>query len=330
MDPPPSLTLSAGMDPPPSLASSACGAGPPAGSAGAGPDRRRSSHKATAVAASSSGATRSSARRGGIAADHTDPVDDLYPAAMDLGLDGKVALVTGASRGIGLGIAKALAAEGARVAISSRSRERIEAAAAQLGALALVHDSADLDGAAALVDRVERELGPLEVLIANTGGPPGSPDPLSFTRAQWRRPTRELVLAPMALIERALPGMRERGFGRILNVSSSTVPRADRGSDPLQRPPKPDCSPPSRLSRQVAGEGVTLNTVLPGRIATDRLAELHGSLEHAAAAAGQQVPAGRLGSVEELAAAAVFLCSEPASYVTGVALRVDGGLTQSV
>jgi 3-oxoacyl-[acyl-carrier protein] reductase len=84
------------------------------------------------------------------------------------------------------------------------------------------------------------------------------------------------------------------------------------------------------LARQMAADGVTLNTVLPGRIATDRLAELYGSLEQAEAAAGEQVPARRLGTVDELAAAAVFLCSEQASYVTGVGLRVDGGLTQSV
>src|SRR5215212_982152 len=141
---------------------------------------------------------------------------------MDLGLQGKVALVTGASRGIGFGIAGALAAEGASVAISSRSRERIEEAAEQIGARPYVHDSADLDAAPELLDRVEAELGPLAVLVTNTGGPPGG-EPLEFTREQWEEAYRELVLAPMALIEHALPGMRERGFGRIVNVSSSAV-----------------------------------------------------------------------------------------------------------
>jgi 3-oxoacyl-[acyl-carrier protein] reductase len=248
---------------------------------------------------------------------------------MDLGLHGRVALVTGASRGIGLGIARALAAEGARVAISSSSRERIEAAAAELGARGFVHDTNDLDGAAALLDRVERELGPLDVLVTNTGGPPGG-DPLEFTRDQWRAAHQELMLGPMALIGRALPGMRERGFGRILNVSSSAA-----------REPIPNLMLSSAhrsgmlatfttLARHVAADGVTLNTILPGRIATDRLAELYGSLDAAQEVAREEVPAGRLGEVDELAAAAAFLCSAPASYVTGVALAVDGGLLRGV
>jgi 3-oxoacyl-[acyl-carrier protein] reductase len=248
---------------------------------------------------------------------------------MDLGLEGRVALVTGASRGIGFGIARALADEGAQVAISSRSRERIEAAAAEVGARAYVHDSADLDAAPALVERVEADLGPLAVLVTNTGGPPGG-DPLGFTRDQWEAAYRDLVLAPMALIERALQGMRERGYGRIVNVSSSAV-----------REPIPNLllsnahrsallATFKTLARAVAGDGVTLNTVLPGRIDTDRLAELMGSREQARATAREQVPAGRLGTVEELAAAAAFLCSERASYITGVAMLVDGGFTQSV
>jgi 3-oxoacyl-[acyl-carrier protein] reductase len=249
---------------------------------------------------------------------------------MDLGLDRRVALVTGASRGIGFGIAGALAAEGARVAISSRSRERIEEAAERIGARAFEHDSAHLDGAAELVEGVERELGPIEVLVTNTGGPPGGPDALGFTRDQWQAAYRDLVLAPMALIERALPGMRERGFGRILNVSSIAV-REPIGALMLSNAHRSALLGAFKtLARQVAADGVTLNTVLPGRIATDRLAELHGSLEQAEKAASEQVPTRRLGTVDELAAAAVFLCSERSSYITGVALRVDGGLTQSV
>src|SRR5438105_8690572 len=130
---------------------------------------------------------------------------------MDLGIDGKVALVTGASKGIGLGIATELAAARARVAISSRSQERIDAAASTIGARGFVHDGEDVDGAPALIDAVESELGPVDILVCNTGGPPVAPDALGFSREQWDAAYRSLVLTPMAMIERVAPGMRERG-----------------------------------------------------------------------------------------------------------------------
>ncbi len=249
---------------------------------------------------------------------------------MELGLKGRVALVTGASKGIGMGIAKALAGEGANVAVSSRSQERIDAAAAEIGARAYVHDSADLDAAGPLVDQVESDLGPVEVLITNTGGPPPGEDPAGFSREQWEAAYRDLVLAPTALIERALPGMRERGFGRIVNVSSSAV----REPIPVLMLSNVHRSGMlagfKTLARAVAGDGVTLNTLLPGRIDTDRVAQSHGSREAAAEAARQEVPAGRLGTPDEMGAAAAFLCSEQAAYITGVALLVDGGMTRSV
>jgi 3-oxoacyl-[acyl-carrier protein] reductase len=249
---------------------------------------------------------------------------------VELGLDGKTALVTGASKGIGLGIARALAEEGARVAISSRSREGIDAAAGEIGAAGFVHDSHDLDGAPVLVDAVEEQLGPLDILVTNTGGPPPGPDPLGFGRDEWEAAYRTLVLSPMALIERALPGMRERGFGRVVNVASSSV----REPIPILMLSNVHRSGLlagfKTLARAVAADGVTINSVLPGRIATDRLAENFGSLEAAEEAARTTIPAGRLGTVEEFAAVAAFLCSARASYVTGAAVLVDGGLTQSV
>ncbi|MFL5866961.1 MAG: SDR family oxidoreductase [Thermoleophilaceae bacterium] len=247
---------------------------------------------------------------------------------MDLGLEGRTALVTAASKGIGRAIAHGLAAEGATVAVSSRSRERIEEAAAEIGARAYVHDSDDLDGAGALVEQVERDLGPVDVLVTNTGGPPGGPDPLGFTREEWQDAHRTLVLSPLALIERALPGMRERDFGRIVAISSSAVREPIPGLM-LSNAHRPGLLGAFKtISREVARDGVTLNTVFPGRIATDRLADNHGSLEAAEEAAREQVPAGRLGRPDELAAVAVFLCSERASYVTGTGVLVDGGLTR--
>jgi 3-oxoacyl-[acyl-carrier protein] reductase len=138
------------------------------------------------------------------------------------------------------------------------------------------------------------------------------------------------VLAPLALVEAAVPGMAQRGWGRVVNVSSTA---AREPIEPLVLSNvhrTGTLAAFKTLSRRLARDGVTFNSVLPGRIATDRLAELHGSLENAQAGAARDVPAGRLGTVEEFAAAAVFLCSERASYVTGVALPVDGGLLRSL
>src|SRR4051794_29973844 len=249
---------------------------------------------------------------------------------MDLRLEGRRALVTAASKGIGFGIAQALAGEGANVAVTSRSRERIEAAAKEIGATPFEHDTADVDAAPGLIDRVEEELGPLDILVTNSGGPPAGPDALGFTREQWEEGYRMLVLGPIALVESTIHGMRERGFGRIVSVSSYAV------REPI---PVLMLSNAHRsgllaafktIARQVAGDGVTVNSVLPGRIATDRLADTSGSLEGAEQAAKEQVPAGRLGTIDEMGAAAAFLCSRQAAYITGQALLVDGGLAQAV
>jgi 3-oxoacyl-[acyl-carrier protein] reductase len=249
---------------------------------------------------------------------------------MDLALAGSVALVTGASKGIGRGIAEALAREGATVAIASRSRERIEATAGDIGAEPFVFDSRDVDAAPSLIGDVEDRLGPLDVLVVNTGGPPPNADALSFTRDQWQDAYHTLVLAPMAQIQAAVPGMRERGFGRILNVSSTAVREPIAALMLSNAHRAATLAAFKTLARQVASDGVTLNTILTGRIATDRIADNYGGIENAQRAAADEVPIKRLGTVDELAAVAVFLCSGPASYVTGEAIRVDGGLTHAV
>jgi len=248
---------------------------------------------------------------------------------MDLGLDGKVALVTGASQGIGYGIAKELAREGARVAVSSRTREKIEAAASEIGARAYVHDTVDLDAVPGLLEAVESDLGPIDILVTNTGGPPGG-DPLEFTREQWEAAHRELVIAPVEMIEAVAPGMRERGFGRIVSVSSSAA-REPIPSLLLSSAHRPGLLGAFKiLAQKLAPDGITLNSILPGRIATDRISHLHGSIEKAQEVAREELPARRLGTAEEVAAAAAFLCSERAGYITGQALLVDGGLVGSL
>jgi 3-oxoacyl-[acyl-carrier protein] reductase len=251
-----------------------------------------------------------------------------FHGRMDLGIAGKVALVTAGSRGIGRAIAAELAAEGCRVAISSRTPAD---AAAELGVAGFAHDSRDLDAVPSLLERVASELrGPVEILVVNTGGPPPGDDPLGFSREQWEEAHRELVLHPLALAEAALPSMRSRGWGRIVNVASTSVREPIPHLMLSNAHRSATLAAWKTLAREVAADGVTINSVLPGRIATSRLADASGSLEAAAATAAEEVPARRLGTPEEMAAAAAFLCSARASYVTGVALLVDGGLTRSI
>jgi 3-oxoacyl-[acyl-carrier protein] reductase len=250
---------------------------------------------------------------------------------MDLGIEGRVALVLGASRGIGRGIAAALAREGARVAISSRSAEALEAAAREIDGevKAFPADTTDLERVRALPGEVADALGPVEILVTNTGGPPGGAA-LDNAEAEWELAFRSLVLAPRALIEAVLPAMRERGWGRIVNVSSSSI------REPI---PFLTLSNANRLAAlgfletladEVAGDGITVNTVATGMFATDRLADRHGSLEQAEANAKERVPAGRLGTPDEYGDLVAFLSSERAAYLTGAVVPLDGGLLRSV
>jgi 3-oxoacyl-[acyl-carrier protein] reductase len=250
---------------------------------------------------------------------------------MELGIEGRVALVLGASKGIGRGIATALAREGARVAISSRSAEALEEAADAIKgeASAFAADTGDLERMGALPAEVAEALGPVEILVTNTGGPPPG-GALDNPRDEWEAAYRSLVLAPRTLVEAALPSMRERGWGRIVNVASSSV------KEPI---PSLALSNAHRmatvglfktLAAEVAGEGITVNTVATGRFATERLADNYGSLEEAEKLARDQVPVARLGTPEEFGDLVAFLCSERAAYLTGAVIPLDGGLLRSV
>jgi 3-oxoacyl-[acyl-carrier protein] reductase len=249
---------------------------------------------------------------------------------MDLGLQGRVALVMAASKGLGRAIAASLAREGARVAIASRSRERVDEAAASIegDVSAFVADTSDLERLAELPAEVEAALGPVDILVANTGGPPLG-GALDQDVEEWDRAYRSLVLAPRVLAGAVVPGMRERGWGRIVNVGSTST------REPI---PVLNLSNANRmaavgfmktLSREVGGDGITVNTVATGTFATDRLADESGSLEPAEANAREQVPVGRLGRPEEYGDLVAFLCSERAAYITGAVIPIDGGQLHS-
>jgi 3-oxoacyl-[acyl-carrier protein] reductase len=261
---------------------------------------------------------------------------------MDLGLAGKTALVLGGGGGLGRAIAKSLAREGARVAVADINAAAVEAsltALAEIGAarLGLVWDLADLAQIEGHVARVEAELGPIDILVNNTGGPPPTPaagqDP-----ALWSKQFQAMVLSVIAITDRVLPGMRARGWGRVITSTSSGVvsPIPNLGISNALRMSLVGWS--KTLAREVGRDGVTANIVLPGRIATDRITQLDEakakresvSVEQVAADSVASIPVGRYGKPEEYGDAVAFLASERAAYLTGSVIRVDGGLIAGI
>jgi len=261
---------------------------------------------------------------------------------MDFGIAGKTALVLGASGGLGRAIALALAAEGVRVAVAARGQAGLDETAAQIRAgggeaFTVVWDVADRSVIAANVAAVEQALGPIDILVNNTGGPPpttaAGQDP-----ALWLEKFNAMVLSVIAITDAVLPGMRSRKWGRIITSTSAGVvaPIANLGISNTLRAALHGWS--KTLAREVAAEGVTSNIIVPGLIATDRItflaterAKREGiSIEAVAAANTAQIPLGRLGDPAEYGAVAAFLASVPAAYVTGTVVRVDGGLIASV
>jgi len=261
---------------------------------------------------------------------------------MDLGLSGKVALVLGAGGGLGRAIARALAREGARVAAGDVNAEALartvgEIVAAGGQALPVAWDLADVPASDGVVKQIERRLGPVDVLVNNTGGPPPTPasgqDPIL-----WTKSFQSMVLSVIALTDRVLPGMRERKWGRIVTSTSSGVvaPIPNLAISNALRLSLVGWS--KSLAREVARDGVTVNVVLPGRIATDRTkfldearAKREGkTAEQVAAESVATIPTGRYGRPDEYADAVAFLASERASYITGSLVRVDGGMIAGI
>lgn len=257
---------------------------------------------------------------------------------MDLGLAGKRALVLAASRGLGRGIAEALAREGAKVLISGRSGDKLAAiAAAHPGMGYVVADLADPASVDVLEAAVAEQLGGIDILVNNTGGPPPG-RMVEADPAVLARQYDAMVMRPVELTTRLLPQLRAQKWGRILTVGSSGViqPIPNLGLSNAIRASLVGWS--KSLANDLAAEGITVNMLLPGRIHTERVDELDEaaakrtgkSLKEAREAAKAAIPAGRYGTVAEFADTAAFLVSERASYITGSQIRVDGGAIRSV
>ncbi|MQA13880.1 MAG: SDR family oxidoreductase [Pseudonocardiaceae bacterium] len=243
---------------------------------------------------------------------------------MDLGLSGRRAAVGASTSGLGLACAEALAAEGARVAVCGREADRARRAAAGLGpgAVGLAADLSDPHSATAFVDEAADALGGLDILVANGPGPaPGTLGELS--PSDFPPALATSLLSVVAMCYAALPRMRVAGWGRIVAVTSIAV-RQPIPNLALSNTARAGATGYLKtLAREIAGEGVTVNSVLPGLHATPRVEAVFGD-DLARAASG--VPAGELGRPADLGATVAFLCSEQARYLTGVALPVDGGM----
>lgn len=258
---------------------------------------------------------------------------------MDLGLKGKTALVTAASKGMGRACAMAFAAEGARVVLCARTQADLKRTADDIrtktGAevLAVPADVTRAEDVSALVARAREAYGAVDVLVANCGGPPrGGLD--EMTDEQWRGAFEVSVLSVVRLIREVLPDMRRRRWGRILTIQSVSVKQPVDGLL-LSNAVRPGVAGLVKtLSPELGKDNITINVVCPGRIMTDRFlggAKQSGlPVEEYVARSSAEIPLRRIGTPEEFANVLVFLASERASYVTGVALQVDGGLVRGI
>ncbi|WP_137389490.1 SDR family oxidoreductase [Rhodoligotrophos defluvii] len=258
---------------------------------------------------------------------------------MDLELAGKRALVLGASRGMGRAIAERLSHEGAHVAITSRSSLSASAAAAGIGAhvQGFAWDTGDINATTSFHQRVVERFGPPDVLVLNSGGPPAGPA-RNVPSAEWMRWFERLFLGLVQLVDLCLPSMVDQRWGRVLNISSSGIvqPIENLGISNALRPSLVGWM--KTVANEVAPCGVTLNTIVPGRIETERVVEIDAAnakrrgldVSEIRRMSSAQIPIGRYGAVGEVAAAAAFLCSGPASFITGAILRVDGGQIRSI
>ena len=241
---------------------------------------------------------------------------------MDLGLSAKVALVAGGSSGLGLAIAQELAAEGARVSIGARDPERLRAALQTLpgqGHIAEAVDVRDAQGVQRWVARTVDELGGAHIVVANAGGPPAGAA-TAFDVGDYRAAVELSLLSQIGMVQAALPHLRDAGWGRVLFITSQTV-RQPIASLALSNTARLGVLGYAKsLVADLGAGNITVNVLAPGSHDTPRLRSLHGGEPSA-----EGIPLGRVGTPQEFAAAAAFLASERASYITGAVLPVDGG-----
>ena len=246
---------------------------------------------------------------------------------MDLGLSGRTAIVCGASSGMGLAIARVLAAEDANVAMFARRRDLLERETEQVGALAVRGDVTTPSDLERLVERTLKAFGGIDILVNNSGGPPRT-KAVEIDHDSLQDAVDLLLHSAIALTNLCLPYLRRSGHGRIVNLTSSSV-REPIDNLALSNTVRPGVIGWAKtLSREVGSDGVTVNSIAPGRIDTEQLAEVYpdGPTE----ADLQSIALRRFGRPEEIAEVVCFLASDRASYITGTTIAVDGGLTRGL
>ena len=246
---------------------------------------------------------------------------------MDLGLEGRTAIVCGASSGMGLGIAESLAGEGANVVMFARRKDLLEREAERLGGLAVVGDVTSAGDLERLVSTAVEAFGGIDIVVNNSGGPPRS-TAAELTADQVEAAAQLLLVSVVRLTGLCLPHLEQSTCGRVVNVTSSTV-REPIDNLALSNAIRPGVIGWAKsLARELGPRGITVNSIAPGRIDTDRIREVYpdGPTE----ADLQTIPLRRLGTTREIGDVAAFLCSERAGYISGAVILVDGGLTRGL
>jgi 3-oxoacyl-[acyl-carrier protein] reductase len=244
---------------------------------------------------------------------------------MDLGLKGRTAIVCGASSGMGLATAEALAREGANVSMFARRRDMLDREADRLGALGVRGDVTNPADLRRLVERTVEAFGGIDILVNNSGGPPRGPA-VGLTDEQVESAVELLLLSVIRLTELCLPQLERSGHGRIINIESNTVrePADNMGLSNSVRPAVIGWA--KTMARELGPKKITVNSIAPGRIETARLMEVYA--ERSRASDMEQIPLRRFGRADEVADVICFLASERAAYITGAVIQVDGGLTR--